>query len=299
MDFKQLKSFAAVVEYLSFTKAAEHLFVSQPTISAHVRTLEDELGCRLIVRTTKSIEITEKGREVYECVSGILAIKEKMHKLCVRQDQRLVRIGASTIPSAYILPEILPAFGRLYPHIYFNIHHIDSTDVIEGVCDGRFDLGFAAKTGDERVMSLSVWKDRMVMITPVTDLYLAMNQQQTMSVEQMIAQPMIMREKKGSTRKQADRYLEALGIDEGKLNVVARVNDQEAVKNMVSRGMGISLISWRAAKDFVDAKRLLQFELPVRWEKNIYLISRKTEKTSDHIAHFVRFIRENALHGDE
>ena len=66
MEFKQLQSFAAVVKYNSFTIAAEKLFISQPTISAHIRQLEDELNIRLISRTTKNIEITPKGREFYE-----------------------------------------------------------------------------------------------------------------------------------------------------------------------------------------------------------------------------------------
>ena len=72
MELKQLQSFAAVVKYGSFTKAAEKLYISQPTISTHIRTLEEELGRQLILRTTKSIEVTEKGREVYGYVTNIL-----------------------------------------------------------------------------------------------------------------------------------------------------------------------------------------------------------------------------------
>ena len=65
MELKQLECFAAVVKYGSFTVAAQHLYLSQPTVSAHVRTLEEELGRRLLIRTTKSLEVPPKGREVY------------------------------------------------------------------------------------------------------------------------------------------------------------------------------------------------------------------------------------------
>ena len=136
MELKQLQSFAAVVKYGSFTKAAEKLYISQPTISTHIRTLEEELGRQLILRTTKSIEVTEKGREVYGYVTNILELRERMVRACAGEARRIIHLGASTIPSAYILPEILPEFGQLHPDTYFVIHQSDSQGVIDGLTDG-------------------------------------------------------------------------------------------------------------------------------------------------------------------
>ena len=82
MEFKQLKSYVAVVKYGSFTKAAERLYVSQPTISAHISALEEELKRTLIVRTTKSIEVTEKGMEIYEYAVRILELRDRMIGAC-------------------------------------------------------------------------------------------------------------------------------------------------------------------------------------------------------------------------
>ena len=73
MELKQLRSFAAVVRYGSFTKASEHLYLSQPTISAHIQKLEEELGKRLILRTTKSFEVTPMGQAVYRRVVDMMA----------------------------------------------------------------------------------------------------------------------------------------------------------------------------------------------------------------------------------
>ena len=75
MEFKQLESFRAVVKYQSFTRAAKALYISQPTISSHIRELEEELESRLIVRTTKSLEMTPRGWELYECASNILRLR--------------------------------------------------------------------------------------------------------------------------------------------------------------------------------------------------------------------------------
>ena len=115
MDFKQLKSLVEVVECRSFTKAAERLYISQPTVSAHIRQLEEELQSRLVIRTTKSIEITPRGLEAYDCARSILELRENLFRRWADDGEQMIQLGASTIPSAYILPEILPAYGREHP----------------------------------------------------------------------------------------------------------------------------------------------------------------------------------------
>ena len=106
MELKQLQSFCAVVQYRSFTKAAEKLYLSQPTVSTHIRQLEEEFGSRLIVRTTKSIEVTPRGQELYACACGIVHLRDDLLRSWSDEDEKIIRIGASTIPSAYILPQI-------------------------------------------------------------------------------------------------------------------------------------------------------------------------------------------------
>ena len=107
MEFKQLESFVALVQSHSFTKAAERLYISQPTISTHIRMMEEELHTSLIVRTTKSLEVTPKGWEVYESARNILGIRDELLKSCLEEERKVIRLWASTIPSAYILPQIL------------------------------------------------------------------------------------------------------------------------------------------------------------------------------------------------
>ena len=82
MEFKQLESFAAVVRFNSFTKAAESLYISQPTISTHIRALEEELGTRLIMRTTKNIEVTAEGLKLFDYSVNILELRDRMVNEC-------------------------------------------------------------------------------------------------------------------------------------------------------------------------------------------------------------------------
>lgn len=291
MDFKQLQSFVSVVECGSFTRAAERLFVSQPTISAHIRALEEELKTTLIVRTTKSIEVTPNGKRVYDDAVSILKLKEHIVQTCITDQKRILRVAASTIPASYMLPEILPEFGRFYPQIYFSIHRQDHESVLAGVEQGKYDFGFSTSCCGEGLTCMPVCTDRMVLITPVTPDYLQMQTCGETMIEQLFAQPIILREKNSSGQKRSDRYLAQLGYDEKKLDVVARANDQESVKNLVAGGMGVSLISYRAARNFIEEKRVLCFELPMKSEKTIYLVYRKTQEELEHMECFVRFVQ--------
>ena len=293
MELKQLQSFAAVVKYGSFTKAAEKLYISQPTISTHIRTLEEELGRQLILRTTKSIEVTEKGREVYEYAANILELRERMVRACGEEARRIIHLGASTIPSAYVLPEILPEFGRRHPDTYFVIHQSDSQGVIDGLTDGMFDVGLIGMDADSEVLCCQPFcRDRLVLITPVTPRFLALQQLPAVPVGELLSEPIILREEGSGTNKSASHYLESIGVSESMLRITARVTDQEAIKNLVAGGLGVSIISEKAACNFVREKRLLQFELPDSSGRILYIAWRRNCVLEKHIQEFRIFVTE-------
>ena len=293
MELKQLECFAAVVKYGSFTVAAQHLYLSQPTVSAHVRTLEEELGRRLLIRTTKSLEVTPKGREVYDCAVKMLSLQTRIRRACAPDEEHIIRLGASTIPSAYILPQLLPEFGRRCPDVYFTVTQTNSQGVVEGLADGIFDLGLLGMKGDDRVTCIPFCEDRMVLIAPVNERFLALQREKD-PLPALLQEPMILREKGSGSLKTADRFLAGLGITEDRLTVAARVNDQEAIKNLVQSGLGVSLVSERAARSAVEEKRLLQFELPVESRRHLYLAYRRDYILQPHIKAFCRFVETSS-----
>ena len=290
MDFRQLKSFVTVVEYKSFSKAADKLHIAQPTISTHIRQLEEELSSRLILRTTKSIEITSQGWDAYRYASKILDLRDCILDNCTANSKSILRIGASTIPATYILPNMLANFAEFSSETYFNVSQTNGHAVIDGVLDGQFDLGFAGVEAErENLVCKPLCWNRMVIITPVNDYYL--NLQHNVSPrELLLREPVVLREK--GSQKSANRYLMSLDINEDDMNVVARVNDQETVKNMVSTGMGISLISELAARDMIRSRRLLKFELPDSNIQNmIYLYYRNRFGTQPAVYDFVEYLK--------
>ena len=290
MDFRQLKSFVAVVENKSFSKAAEKLHSAQPTISTHVRMLEEELNTRLILRTTKSIEVTPQGWEAYKYAVKILDLRDCITQSCSADSKYIIRVGASTVPATYVIPEILPEYTQNNPDTYFQIHQSNSREVVEGVMSGQYDVGLVGCPAEQDGLTcVPFCRNQLVLIAPVTEEYLAMQRAPRTPLKQLMQSPIILREKGG--KKIADRFLDAMGIQEENLQVVARVNDQEAVKNMVAKGIGISLISEIAARDFVRERRLLQFRLPQdQGTQKLYIVYRNRFSAQPKVQSFITFL---------
>ena len=292
MEFKQLESFAAVVKCNSFTKAAEKLYISQPTISTHIRALEEELSTHLILRTTKSIEVTPEGRKLYEYAENILQLRNRMLEECTGGVKKILHLAASTIPSAYILPEVLPAYGATRPDNYFVIHQSDSKSVIDGIVDGLYDVGLVGMEAQrENLTCVEFCQDEMVLITPVNEHFLELKDRKVSPVEILQQELVVLREKGSGSRKSVDNFMEARGITEEQLNITARINDPEAIKNLVAGGFGVSIVSKRAAQNFLRENRLLDFELPGNTGvRKLYVVYRNDRAEDNRVKEFVNFL---------
>lgn len=292
MEFKQLESFAAVVKCNSFTKAAEKLYISQPTISTRIRALEEELNTRLILRTTKSIEVTPEGKKLYEYAENILQLQNRMLEECTGGVKKILHLAASTIPSAYILPEVLPAYGATRPDHYFVIRQSDSKGVIEGILDGLYDVGLVGMEAQrENLTCVDFCRDEMVLITPVNEHFLELKDRKVSPVEILRQELVVLREKGSGSRKSVDHFMEERGITEEQLNIAARINDPEAIKNLVAGGFGVSIVSRRAAQNFLREKRLLDFELPGNaGVRKLYVVYRNDRAEDNRVKEFVNYL---------
>ncbi len=293
MELKQLESFVAVVVYKSFTEAAKQLYISQPTISTHIQALEKELKSRLIIRTTKSIELTRRGAELYDCAVKMLDLRDTLLQKWKSSDEKIVRLGVSTIPSAYILPEFLPEFCKEYPEIFFHSTQSDSREIIEGVLEDRMDVGLVGmECDDEHLTCVPFYEDELVVITPVTEHFLELWKKET-SIMELLKEPIILREKGSGTKKAADLFLEREGVSKDSLKVVAYMNDPEAIKNSVSAGLGISIVSKKAAENMIREKRLLSFEFSRYTSgRKFYIIYKKDYVLKPFISTFINYIQK-------
>lgn len=292
MEFKQLEAFVAVVDYGSFSEAARKLYLTQPTISAHVRSLEEELHTKLILRTTKKTTITTRGYQLYESAVRMLEIRNNLLENFTGVQKHMIDLAASTIPSSYLLPEILAAFGKTHPDIYFHSIQADSTESINRVLDGTVDLALVGQnTRDETCVFLPFCQDELVIATPITNHYLGL-QNKSVTFEDFIKDPIIIREKGSGTKKEMDLFLEQIGVTPSDLNVIARMNDLEGIKKSIVNGLGISILSARSAIDLQKTKQILLFPLEESAHKRtFYIVYSKNRILKPHVRQFIQFVQ--------
>lgn len=292
MELRQLEAFVKVVELQSFSKAAKSLFLTQPTISSHIVSLEKELNVRLVERTTKTVKTTSAGEKLYEYAKEILEIKEDLYQEFGAKSQadEAIVIAGSTIPSQYILPELISAFKKQNKKIYFSINHGDSQYVIDEILKHKVDIGFVGvKDENSKLNFIPFYEDKLVIITPNENHYKVLLEKAN-TLENLLKEPIILRENGSGTLKYAERFLESKKIEGSKLNVVARINDQEIIKRSVSKGMGISIMSKKSAQDFAEEGKILMYEpIGEAIYRRLYIVFEKRKRFSRLEKSFIEF----------
>jgi len=141
MDIRQLEAFVYTVKYQSFSQAAQKLYLSQPTVSAHIRSLEQEFHTQLLKRTTKTLSVTPAGMKLYQYASEILTLQQKAVLELSNEGTNKLQIGVSSVPSLYVLPELLAVYHDEFPDVTFHTTCGDSLEIIHKIDDGTCDLG--------------------------------------------------------------------------------------------------------------------------------------------------------------
>ena len=297
MEFKQLEAFVAVVENKSFSEAARQLNLTQPTISAHIQTLEQELNSRLLIRTTKKLTITQRGLQLYDCASNMLNMRKNIIDEFTGHNKKIIDLAVSTIPSSYLLPEILGAFTKQISDSYFHSWQSDSLGAVSRVLDGSVDLALIGNTFDEPDCCFIPFRqDKLVIATPVNDHYLQLEKKSksgALEFSDFLKEPFIMRETGSGTKKEIDRYLEERNIPASSLRIVARMNDLEAIRKSVAGGLGISILSACSARDLADTHQILMF--PLNSEKAVrtfYIVYSKNRILKPHVKQFLKFVKD-------
>ena len=296
MNLLQLKVFVSVMEYRSFSKAAAQMHLSQPTISAHIHGLEQELGIRLFRRGGKEFQVLEaaillypRARKILETEQEILEVFGKERLRCER-----LRIGVSSIPGQYVLPAVLKKFSARYPEVQLDITQTDSRGVIEGVAAERFDLGLAG-TGPVHGGELEfdpIYEDELVIIAPNEEPYRAVASR-GLPLELLEKTPLILREEGSGTRTETEQYLKMLGIETEKLRTAAVMDNPENIKRAVEAGVGISFISRLAAEDYGRDGRILLFPLQgISMKRKLYAVTNKNVYRNEEMKGLLRLVRK-------
>ena len=291
MDFRQLEAFCAVAEQGSFSEAALCLFLTQPTVSSHICALEASLNTRLLERTTRSVSVTQEGRQFYEYAKSLLRLREKTLSEFTKPSQNAISLGASSIPSAYLLPEVLSAYHKKSPSVTFDVMQSDSQGVLDRLLDGRLDMGITGTPlRDERFCCQPIYRDEMVLAAPYSP-YFSELLQSCCPLEKLLEEPYLMREDGSGTRRETERFLKTMSFDSASLHIAARMNDLEMIKQAIIYGLGISILSKRVTRDPVRDNRMLIVPLAQGGVyRSYYLICRKNRRNSRQLGAFIKFV---------
>ena len=294
MNLKQLEAFVQVSESGSFSKAAKELFLTQPTISAHISSLEKELNVRLFIRNTKEVSLSDDGKDLYRYAKQITdlekAIEERFY-MDSDDGKHFITIAASTIPAQYLLPKVLMCYRERYPKEQIKIMETDSSEVVTQVVDHMVDVGFTGTVLEKKHCKyIPFYKDELAVITPDTPEYRILKEQNRDDIDWIKRKPLILREEGSGTRKEAEKQLKNAGISMEDLDIVASIANQETIKKSVKQGMGITVLSRLAAE---DEDGLLIFPIPGADEgRDINLVYNKNYQMTRSADRFNRIVKE-------
>lgn len=294
MNLKQLEAFVQVSESGSFSKAAKELFLTQPTISAHISSLEKELNVRLFIRNTKEVSLSDDGKDLYRYAKQITdlekAIEERFY-MDSDDGKHFITIAASTIPAQYLLPKVLMCYRERYPKEQIKIMETDSSEVVTQVVDHMVDVGFTGTVLEKKHCKyIPFYKDELAVITPDTPEYRILKEQNRDDIDWIKRKPLILREEGSGTRKEAEKQLKNAGISMEDLDIVASIANQETIKKSVKQGMGITVLSRLAAE---DEDGLLIFPIPgVDEGRDINLVYNKNYQMTRSADRFIRIVKE-------
>ncbi len=297
INLKQLEIFEAVAERSSFTRAAEELYLTQSTVSAHISNLEEALGKPLFVRDCRrNVQLTPEGQRLYPAVKRILRSCHELKSVANAGLSGLpLNLGASTVPAQFLLPEILSAYLRKHPDCRYLLERGDSAEIHAGIRTGRIRIGFVGTRLDAEALHYdAIATDRMVLVTQNNASYRAQKKLGIWGWE-LLQEPTVAREEGSGTDRTIEEYKRARGMTDDGRHIVARIDNPETIKRMVENGAGVSVLSALAVKDEVRSGRLLSFEIDEKGlKRQIYMISRKKEKYEENELAFMRFVEKFA-----
>lgn len=293
MDFKQLEAYVQIIEHGSFSKAADAIFVSQPSVSIYVNALEKELATTLISRSTKEVYPTLAGKIFYENAKELLALRSNTIERIKNLSGNFVgeiNISASSVPAQYILPEILAGFTDIHPGISFAVKQADTLEVSRSIAAKASEIGFSGGIIDNsKCEFVEFMAERMVIIAPLDKGF---TDSEEYSLDTLLYENrFISREKGSGTRARYETFFAEQNIDIKKISTCLCFDNTQSIINAVMGGLGISMVSEFAARAFVKQEMVVQLKLKAKLPERIfYFVLKKNFPHSHLVDLFVEFL---------
>ena len=293
MADRRLQVFHAVAKHLSFTKAAEALFMTQPAVTFQIKQLEEHFNTRLFERGHGQISLTEAGRVVFDYAERILGLSNELDarlKDMTGQVTGPLLIGASMTIAEYLLPQVLGEFNTRYPGVVPRLLVANSETVQNQVAEHSLDIGFIESDSllPSLVTEILCEDELLVVCAPSHPLA-----KLTSIAPGLLAQhAYISREPGSGTREVSDHYLQKIGICPDSLQPVMELGSPEALKGLVATGRGFAIMSRATVIKETQLGQLVGVPLAPRLVRNLALVYSKQKFYSKLVGNFVEFAKE-------
>jgi len=282
MNLKQLEVFIAVAENGSFSRAAEITFLTQSTVSQHISSLESEFDLKLLDRTGKGALLTEAGKLLFHQARRVIA-EARQVPLALNRFRGLeeveLKIGGSNIPACYMIPECIPPFRQLFPGVMITLLQGDSRETLERLKDEEVEFALVGSRFKEKGFVYSpLTLDKISLVVPADHPWAA---RKWIRPENLVGEPLVFREPGSGTARTLREELAKAGFAPEKLKSAMCLGSNEAVKQAVLNGAGISFLSELSVKKECDRGEL--FVVDVRGLvifRHIYLVTRQGRQLS-------------------
>jgi DNA-binding transcriptional LysR family regulator len=299
MSERRLQVFQAVVKHGSFTRAAEALFMSQPSVTFQVRQLEEQYRIRLLDRNTGNVTPTPAGELVFDYANRILALSDeldaRMAEMTDLMRGTLVIAACSTVGGA-LMPALLGEFNARFPQVRARLAVGNSAAVTAMVAARQAHVGIVdAEPAVPGVVATACGHDEVVAVF-APDHPLA--RVQKVRAAALAEYEFLAREPGSGTRSAGEAWFAALGIAAGELKVQMELGSPESLLEVAASGLGFALASRRTAVPAVEAKRLRVVRLEPPLRRPLFLIQPDERFRPRLVDEFLsmagRYFKENA-----
>ena len=271
IETKQLKIFTAVYKSGSFTKASELLATSQPTVSEHIKNLEKVLACKLFDRLGRSIRPTVKAQILYPKALTIIENIAALEKELMMEEQNIsgdLAIGASTIPGTYLLPRFANTLKRLHTNISFEISIGGSGEIIDSVLNHEILVGIIGKKFQAKLLQFYPLVEDELVLAAAGHRKI----EDKIRLDELLKVPFLMRENGSGTRKTIEDFFIANGLDGDKLDTVAILGSNSAIKEGIKENLGVSIISRISIRDELTSGSIKEIKISNMCIKRMFYV---------------------------
>lgn len=247
----RLVVFRTVAQHLSFRKAAEELYLTQPAVTFQIKALEEELEVQLFDRSGPHVVLTAAGDLLRKrAIEAKLLLDSAEQEIAALQGEQSgsLALGVSTTISQYVLPHLLRAFINEFPRVHLSVFTGNTEQIVDSIVARRVALGLIEGPAKSRDVScVPFLEDEMVLIVSSAHEWAG---RPSIPSRELMGAPMLLRERGSGSRRVLEIALERCGVKRKLLHVVMELDSTEAIKSAVEAGLGVGFVSrWAIAKD--------------------------------------------------